>query len=172
MAWSVSAPDTTGALTYSIPIVPRVPCSSNGRSSIVSRMSITVRTPAACRAERRGPDGWPPTTSQGSGDDALRMPAAAARRDMPSSIGGRNVYFTGTMPSITVALCQFRPTKGLPAANLDQIERVFAMVAAAPSPPSVLVFPEAMLTGYFLEGGVREHAMSADDVFLALRDRH
>lgn len=76
------------------------------------------------------------------------------------------------MPSITVALCQFRPTKGLPAANLDQIERVFAMVAAAPSPPSVLVFPEAMLTGYFLEGGVREHAMSADDVFLALRDRH
>ncbi len=76
------------------------------------------------------------------------------------------------MPFITVALCQFRPTKGSLAANLDQIERVFAMVAAAPTPPDVLVFPEAMLTGYFLEGGVRDHAVSANDVFAALRDRH
>lgn len=76
------------------------------------------------------------------------------------------------MPSITVALCQFRPTKGSLPANLDQIERVFAMVVAAPTPPDVLVFPEAMLTGYFLEGGVRDHAVSANDVFAALRDRH
>ena len=76
------------------------------------------------------------------------------------------------MPSMTVALCQFRPTKGSLAANLDQIERVFAMVADTPVPPDVLVFPEAMLTGYFLEGGVHERAVSASDVFVALRDRH
>ena len=76
------------------------------------------------------------------------------------------------MASITVALCQFRPTKGSLAANLDQIERVFGMVAAAPSPPDVLVFPEAMLTGYFLEGGVRDLAVTADLVFEELKARH
>jgi len=76
------------------------------------------------------------------------------------------------MASITVALCQFRPTKGSLAANLDQIERVFGMVAAAPSPPDVLVFPEAMLTGYFLEGGVRDLAVTADFVFEELKARH
>ena len=91
---------------------------------------------------------------------------------MPSSIRRRNVYFTGTMSSITVALCQFRPTKGSLAANLDQIERVFGMVAAAPAPPDVLVFPEGMMTGYFLEGGVREHAVSAPDIAAALQERH
>ncbi len=91
---------------------------------------------------------------------------------MSSSISRANVYFTGTMPSITVALCQFRPTKGSLAANLDQIERVFAMVSAAPTPPDVLIFPEGMMTGYFLEGGVRDHAMDSHDLFAALRERH
>jgi NAD+ synthetase len=76
------------------------------------------------------------------------------------------------MPSITVALCQFRPTKGSPSANLDRIERVFRSVADAATPPDVLVFPEAMLTGYFLEGGVREHAVTADHVFAELSRRH
>ena len=76
------------------------------------------------------------------------------------------------MASITVALCQFRPTKGSPAENLEQIERVFGMVAAAATPPDVLVFPEAMLTGYFLEGGVRDLAVTADEVFAELRTRH
>ncbi len=76
------------------------------------------------------------------------------------------------MAAITVALCQFRPSKGSLAANLDQIERVFGMVATAPSPPDVLVFPEAMLTGYFLEGGVRDLAVTADVVFEELKSRH
>jgi NAD+ synthase (glutamine-hydrolysing) len=76
------------------------------------------------------------------------------------------------MPTITVALCQFRPTKGSLAANLDQIERVLTKVAAAPVPPELLVFPEGMMTGYFLEGGVRDHAVSANDLFVALHERH
>ncbi|MGH7594651.1 MAG: NAD(+) synthase [Gemmatimonadales bacterium] len=76
------------------------------------------------------------------------------------------------MPSITVALCQFRPTKGALAANLDVIERVFRGLADAEAPPDVLVFPEGMLTGYFLEGGVREHAVTADQVFTELSRRH
>ena len=91
---------------------------------------------------------------------------------MRSSISRRNVYFTATMSTITVALCQYRPTKGSLTANLDQVERVFAMVAASPSPIDVLVFPEGMMTGYFLEGGVREHALRAGDLFAALQERH
>jgi NAD+ synthase (glutamine-hydrolysing) len=76
------------------------------------------------------------------------------------------------MSSITVALCQFRPTKGSPTANFDTIGRVFRSVADADATPDVLVFPEAMLTGYFLEGGVREHALTADQVFAELARRH
>ena len=76
------------------------------------------------------------------------------------------------MASITVALCQFRPTKGALSANFDQVERVFGMLASATPPPDVLIFPEAMLTGYFLEGGVADHAVTADFVFDALRERH
>ncbi|MGH7523814.1 MAG: NAD+ synthase [Gemmatimonadales bacterium] len=76
------------------------------------------------------------------------------------------------MASLTVALCQFRPTKGAPAANFDSIERVFRSVADADPSPDVLVFPEAMLTGYFLEGGVREHALTAGEVFAELASRH
>ncbi|HEY3934523.1 MAG TPA: NAD(+) synthase [Gemmatimonadales bacterium] len=76
------------------------------------------------------------------------------------------------MPRITVALCQFRPTKGSLSANLDTIEKVLRAAAGASPIPDVLVFPEASLTGYFLEGGVQEHALTADDVFAALRERH
>jgi NAD+ synthase (glutamine-hydrolysing) len=76
------------------------------------------------------------------------------------------------MSAVTVGLCQFRPTKGAPAANLDRIEETFRTVAAQPSPPGVLIFPEAILTGYFLEGGVREHALTAADLFDELARRH
>ena len=74
--------------------------------------------------------------------------------------------------SATVALCQFRPTKGSVTANLDQIERVFGMAAAMSPRPDLLVFPEGMLAGYFLEGGVREHAIAADELFAELQRRH
>ncbi len=73
---------------------------------------------------------------------------------------------------MTVALAQFRPTKGAPGPNLDRIEALFRAVAVAPEPPSVLVLPETILTGYFLEGGVHEHAMSAEELFAELVIRH
>jgi NAD+ synthetase len=76
------------------------------------------------------------------------------------------------MPPITVALCQFRPTKGSLSANLDTIERVLRAAAAASPVPDLLIFPEASLTGYFLEGGVRELALTSHDVFAALQERH
>ncbi len=76
------------------------------------------------------------------------------------------------MASIDVVLCQIRPTKGAALSNLDAIERVFNTAARADAPPAVLIFPEAILTGYFLEGGVREHAVTAPWLFAELAARH
>ena len=76
------------------------------------------------------------------------------------------------MSAITVALCQFRPTKGSPAANLDRIEQLFRTFATVPAPPDVICLPETILTGYFLEGGVREHALTAEALFTELSQRH
>lgn len=76
------------------------------------------------------------------------------------------------MSVITVALCQFRPTKGSPTANLDRIEQLFRTFAASPEPPDLICLPETILTGYFLEGGVREHALSAEALYAELSVRH
>lgn len=76
------------------------------------------------------------------------------------------------MSAITVALAQFRPTKGAPGPNLDRIEALFRTLASSPEPPAVLILPEGTLTGYFLEGGVHEHALTADALFEMLRERH
>src|SRR5688572_31894641 len=63
--------------------------------------------------------------------------------------------------SITVAVAQLRPRKGDYAGNLSRLGEVFARLDALPDRPQVLVLPETALTGYFLEGGVREHAVTA-----------
>ncbi|MEO5799613.1 MAG: NAD+ synthase [Gemmatimonadales bacterium] len=76
------------------------------------------------------------------------------------------------MSAITVALCSFRPTKGSPSANLDRIEELFRTFAASPAPPDLICLPETILTGYFLEGGVREHALTAEALFAELAERH
>lgn len=76
------------------------------------------------------------------------------------------------MRSFSVALHQFRPTKGQPAANLDRIEAILASLAGRDDPPRVVILPETILTGYFLEGGVREHAMAASALFEELARRH
>jgi len=60
-----------------------------------------------------------------------------------------------------VALAQLKPMKGAVAENL---ERVAEIVVETVGHADVVVFPEACLTGYFLEGGVAEAAVSADAV--------
>ena len=62
---------------------------------------------------------------------------------------------------VHVALAQIRPRKGQYAANLARLGEVFAQVDALTPRPEILHLPETALTGYFLEGGVREHAMNA-----------
>ncbi len=62
---------------------------------------------------------------------------------------------------VEIAVAQFRPVKGDAAASLDRIEESLAQILAEGPVPDVIVFPETALTGYFLEGGVREHAVPA-----------
>lgn len=69
-----------------------------------------------------------------------------------------------------ICIAQFRPVKANPVASLDRVERVLEQAARMSPRPRLLVFPEAALTGYFLEGGVREHALEAEVVFRRLRE--
>jgi predicted amidohydrolase len=63
--------------------------------------------------------------------------------------------------SHAAALVQFKPRKGDIAANLSAMRAVFAQLAGWVRPPDLVVFPEAALTGYFLEGAVYELALDA-----------
>ena len=72
---------------------------------------------------------------------------------------------------LPVALAQLRPVKADPEASLDRISGVLERVAGLERPPRVLLLPETALTGYFLEGGVAEHARPSEEVFRALRER-
>src|ERR1700736_277692 len=57
------------------------------------------------------------------------------------------------------ALVQFKPRKGDLDANLSAMRGVFEQLA--PTETELIVFPEAALTGYFLEGAVYELALDA-----------
>lgn len=58
-----------------------------------------------------------------------------------------------------VALLQTKPAKGEYARNLAAAAEAFAQIAAHPT--SLVVLPEAALTGYFLEGAVYDLALPA-----------
>ena len=75
-------------------------------------------------------------------------------------------------PTLTVAVAQFAPSKGDIEANLDRIQAVFAQLDTLETRPQLLVFPETTTTGYFVEGGVRDLAMTAGALARALDDRY
>ena len=62
---------------------------------------------------------------------------------------------------LTLALAQIRPRKGDYAGNLATIGAMLTQAASLEERPRLVCFPETALTGYFLEGGVREHAVTA-----------
>ena len=62
---------------------------------------------------------------------------------------------------VTLALAQFQPSKGDYHGNLARIGAFLAQASALDEPPALVCFPETALSGYFLEGGVREHAVTA-----------
>ncbi len=66
---------------------------------------------------------------------------------------------------LTLALAQFRPRKGAYEDNVCRLGAVFREAAGWHSPPELILAPEAALTGYFLEGGVRDLALPAEKLF-------
>jgi NAD+ synthetase len=66
---------------------------------------------------------------------------------------------------LTVSLAQLRPRKGRYAENLARLGEMFREAALLPAPPGLIVGPESALTGYFLEGGVRDLALEAEQLF-------
>ena len=63
--------------------------------------------------------------------------------------------------TVRLAIAQLRPRKGDYAANLARLEEFFRRADALEPRPQVLHLPETALTGYFVEGAVRELAMTA-----------
>jgi NAD+ synthase (glutamine-hydrolysing) len=64
-------------------------------------------------------------------------------------------------PLVHLALAQLKPRKGDYAGNLDRLRPLFAQLDGLTPRPMVLCFAESALTGYFLEGGVRDNAVTA-----------
>lgn len=62
---------------------------------------------------------------------------------------------------VTIALAQFQPRKGDYRGNLARIGAFLKQASALDEQPGLVCFPETALSGYFLEGGVREHAVTA-----------
>lgn len=66
---------------------------------------------------------------------------------------------------VRLALVQFAPSKGDVDANVAAIGKALAALKREREPfPDVVVFPEACISGYFVEGAVREVALTANDL--------
>jgi len=74
------------------------------------------------------------------------------------------------MPRLAIA--QIRPTKGEYAANLQRIGGVLAQLAQLEPRVDLLIFPETSTSGYFVEGGVRDVAVTAGTLFRDLSLQH
>jgi NAD+ synthase (glutamine-hydrolysing) len=73
---------------------------------------------------------------------------------------------------VKIAVAQIRPEKADYELNLQQIGAVLSEVADWEVLPDLLVFPESVMSGYFLEGGVREAAVTAGALFHDLKQLH
>jgi NAD+ synthase (glutamine-hydrolysing) len=63
--------------------------------------------------------------------------------------------------AVQLAVAQFSPKKGDYAGNLSRLGELLAQVDSLQPRPQLLTLPESALTGYFLEGGVRDVAITA-----------
>jgi NAD+ synthetase len=64
-------------------------------------------------------------------------------------------------PLVHLVLAQLRPRKGDYRGNLERLGPVFAQLDQLSPRPMVLALAESALTGYFLEGGVRDNSVTA-----------
>jgi NAD+ synthetase len=73
---------------------------------------------------------------------------------------------------LRLAIAQLRPHKGAYEENLCRLGALFREAGGWAEPPDLMVAPETALTGYFLEGGVRDVALSAEHLFDDLAGQH
>jgi NAD+ synthetase len=66
--------------------------------------------------------------------------------------------------SIHLVVVQFKPRKGDYTANVGRLAGVFSQIDALDPRPNIAVFSETALTGYFVEGGVRDVALTAGEL--------
>jgi NAD+ synthase (glutamine-hydrolysing) len=74
--------------------------------------------------------------------------------------------------TVKIAIAQIRPEKANYESNLQQIGAVLSEVAEWDRLPDLVAFPESVMSGYFLEGGVREVAVRAGALFDDLIQLH
>jgi NAD+ synthetase len=76
--------------------------------------------------------------------------------------------------TVTIAVAQLHPRKGDYAANVARVGALLSRLAQSEPRPQVVHLPETVLSGYFVEGGVREVAVTAGtlaaDLDAAYRD--
>ncbi len=71
-----------------------------------------------------------------------------------------------------LAIAQLRPRKGAYRENLARLGTALREGGASGHPPDLLIAPETALSGYFLEGGVREAALTSEAFFADLAETH
>lgn len=66
--------------------------------------------------------------------------------------------------TVNLAVVQFKPVKGDYARSLAKVGETLTRIIMrrGDNTPNLVIFPESALSGYFLEGGVREVAVSAE----------
>ncbi len=74
------------------------------------------------------------------------------------------------MPRLAIA--QIRPSKGEYATNVARIGGVLAQIAGVEPKVDLLITPETSTSGYFVEGGVRDVAVTAGTLVRDLAEQH
>jgi len=74
--------------------------------------------------------------------------------------------------SVHLAIVQFKPIKGDYGGNLEHLGEIFAQLDSLSPRPQVAFLPETAVSGYFLEGGVRDHAVTAGTLVRDLSARY
>ena len=76
---------------------------------------------------------------------------------------------------VNLTIVQFQPRKGDYLGNLQRFEQLFGTLVNVAIRPDIIAFSETVLTGYFVEGGVRDVALPAAtfaaDLNRAFRDQ-
>jgi NAD+ synthase (glutamine-hydrolysing) len=74
--------------------------------------------------------------------------------------------------SVHLAIVQFKPWKGDYTRNLAHLGEIFTQLDALEPRPQVAFLPETAVSGYFLEGGVRDQAVSAGTLVSDLDEKY